>query len=292
MTTRAWTREWADPPDPGTGKDPGAAEPEQPDDYRAWTAGWANPPDPAEIDQDPADTTGTADPSGNRSEPAGNGPDPAGTGGSTDPTGWAGEAGEVGADPRSPTQRRADAFTDLITRALAAGLPDNGGHRPALYLTIDLNQLRDNHPGHTLDGTPLAPSALRQAACDAGIIPAILGSTSQPLDIGRDTRTIPTGLRRALTLRDRGCAFPNCDRPPTWTDAHHITHWANGGPTALNNLVLLCPHHHRLTHHQPWTITINPDTGHPHWQPPPTIAPPGTQLTNHTHHRWTPPSPP
>lgn len=107
----------------------------------------------------------------------------------------------------------------------------------------------------------------------------VLGSAGQPLDVGRETRTVPAGLRRALILRDRGCTFPGCDRPPGWTDAHHIVHWADDGTTALDNLVLLCRHHHRVTHHQPWTVEIGTD-GHARWRPPPWVAPAGTFLTN------------
>jgi hypothetical protein len=62
----------------------------------------------------------------------------------------------------------------------------------------------------------------------------VLSGPSQVLDLGRERRLITGPLRRALVLRDRGCAFPGCDRPPRWCDAHHITHWANGGPTNLN----------------------------------------------------------
>ena len=71
---------------------------------------------------------------------------------------------------------------------------------------------------------------------------------SQPLDVGRRTRTIPPAIRRALVVRDGGCRAGGCDRPPAWTDAHHLRHWADGGPTTLDNLVLLCRRHHRLVH--------------------------------------------
>lgn len=208
-------------------------------------------------------------------------PDGAGESAGPDDSPWGDrETGPDGPpDPRTPTQRRADAFTDLVSRALGIGLPESGGHRPNVYLTIDLERLRAAHPGETLDGTPVAPSVLRRTACDAGIIPAVLGGRGQPLDVGQETRTVPTGLRRALTLRDRGCAFPGCDRPPGWTDAHHIVHWADDGPTRLDNLVLLCRHHHRVAHREKWTVRIRPD-GRPEWQPPPWVAPPGTWLTN------------
>ncbi len=102
-------------------------------------------------------------------------------------------------DPRTPGHRRADALTDLARIGLASGdLPD---------------------------GTPLPAGVLRRIACDAGITPAVLGGRSQPLDVGRTRRTIPGPLRTALAIRDRGCSFPGCTRPPNWTDAHHVRHW-------------------------------------------------------------------
>jgi hypothetical protein len=72
--------------------------------------------------------------------------------------------------------------------------------------------------------------------------------SSEPLDIGRRTATVPGPLRRAVIIRDRHCRFPGCDRPPPWCDAHHMIHWADGGLTALRNLVLMCRRHHRLVH--------------------------------------------
>jgi hypothetical protein len=87
----------------------------------------------------------------------------------------------------------------------------------------------------------------------------ITDGASQPLDVGRRTRTIPPAIRTALVVRDRGCAFPGCDRPPSWTDAHHREHWADGGPTSLDNLVLLCRTHHRAVHEGGWQLIHDPD---------------------------------
>ena len=95
--------------------------------------------------------------------------------------------------------------------------------------------------------------------------------SAQPLDIGRSTRIVPQGLRRALILRDGGCAFPGCDRPPLWCDAHHIDHWADGGPTSLCNTALLCVHHHDRVHRDGWTITMI--DGLPWFIPPAWIDP-------------------
>jgi len=83
------------------------------------------------------------------------------------------------------------------------------------------------------DGGHLSPATARRLACDAGILPAILGSRGQVLDLGRQRRLFTGPIRRALVLRDRGCAFPSCDRPARWCDGHHIRHWADGGTTEL-----------------------------------------------------------
>jgi Domain of unknown function (DUF222)/HNH endonuclease len=148
-------------------------------------------------------------------------------------------------------------------------LPDNGGDRPQVVVTIDYDRLRDRVGVGTFDdGSHLSPAAARRIACDAGIIPAVLGTTSQVLDVGRQSRLATGPLRRALVLRDKGCAFPGCDRPPRWTDAHHVLHWSDGGPTELSNLVLLCGYHHRLIHHSDWQAKINPKDGRPEFIPP------------------------
>ena len=118
----------------------------------------------------------------------------------------------------------------------------------------------------------MSVEALRRKACDATVIPAVLGTHSEVLDISRKTRIIPTGIRRALTLRDKGGAFPGCDRRPKTCHAHHVQHWANGGPTALNNLALLCGFHHYIIHHGHWTVHMRPD-GHPEFTPPDYVDP-------------------
>ncbi|MCA1722643.1 MAG: HNH endonuclease, partial [Actinobacteria bacterium] len=82
---------------------------------------------------------------------------------------------------------------------------------------------------------------------------------SQVLDVGRATRTPPLPLRRAVEARDRRCRFGNCRRPPSWCDAHHIVHWSDDGPTDLDNLILLCDHHHNLIHHGGWSVELHPD---------------------------------
>jgi hypothetical protein len=76
----------------------------------------------------------------------------------------------------------------------------------------------------------------------------VMAAGSEPLDVGRRTAVVSPALRRAVVLRDHHCRFPGCDRPPAWCDAHHVRHWADGGSTSLENLLLLCRRHHRLVH--------------------------------------------
>jgi hypothetical protein len=212
-------------------------------------------------------------------------------------------------DTRTPARRRADALVQAARLLLDAGaLPTQGGQRPHLTVTITLDDLRTNTntdsdtdadtaggttgdtdadtAGGTADldtgaGT-ITAAAARRIACDAHTIPVVLGSRSEPLDVGRASYTVPQPMRRALIARDRGCAFPGCDRPPGWCDAHHIIHWADGGPTALTNLALLCDVHHQLIHAQEWHIRIA--DGHPEFVPPRWLDPHQTPLRNTIHH--------
>ncbi len=161
-----------------------------------------------------------------------------------------------GDDSRSPAQRRADALGQICRGWLDGGSKaDVSGERPHVNLTVPLALLTDRSPaggsfrGAELDHVgPIGESLARYLACDASVSRVVLGPRSEPLDVGRRTPVVPTAMRRAVVVRDRRCRFPGCDRPHTWCDAHHIVHWARGGPTSLQNLVLLCRRHHRLVH--------------------------------------------
>jgi len=111
----------------------------------------------------------------------------------------------------------------------------------------------------------------------------VLGSAGQVLDLGRSQRLFTAALRRALALRDGGCAFPGCDRPPAWYDCHHIGFYADGGTTSLDNGVLLCGHHHGVVHRDGWTIHLATD-GIPEFTPPHWIDPNRTPRRNHRYH--------
>ena len=169
------------------------------------------------------------------------------------------------------TARRAEALAQMC-RAATDTAPQTGGHKPQVTVTIDWDTLRgqttglfDPHgawTGATLgSGTPLTPETARRLACDAALIPAVLGAASEPLDVGRLHRLVTPAIRRALNLRDGGCRFPGCDRPATWCDAHHLKSWVLGGPTSLANMILLCRRHHVLVHECGWTIHLDHHTG-------------------------------
>ncbi|WP_371409168.1 HNH endonuclease [Micromonospora zamorensis] len=189
-------------------------------------------------------------------------------------------------DQRCAGQRRHDALADLCRLSLRTGeLPEHGGDPAQVVVTTSYDALAGQLGAATLDtGLHLTPETVRRLACDAAILPAVLNSTGQPLDLGRQRRLITGPLRRALVLRDRGCAFPGCDRPPRWCDAHHIHHWADGGPTNLNNAVLLCGHHHRHLHHNDWTVRLG-DDNHPEFIPPAWLDPDQLPRRNHYHRR-------
>ncbi|RLP93253.1 HNH endonuclease signature motif containing protein [Micromonospora sp. CV4] len=189
-------------------------------------------------------------------------------------------------DDRSPGQRRADALGEICRLALRTGhLPDSGGDRPQLVVTVSLDALVNGVRAGTLEtGAQLTPGAVRRLACDAAVLPAVLGGNNQVLDVGRQRRLFTGPLRRALVLRDGGCAFPGCDRPSRWCDGHHVRHWADGGATALGNAVLLCGHHHRLIHQGDWTVRISAD-GQPDFLPPRWLDPDRTPRRNLYHRR-------
>ncbi|WP_236029361.1 HNH endonuclease signature motif containing protein [Paractinoplanes lichenicola] len=186
-------------------------------------------------------------------------------------------------DERRPAQRRADALVEVCRLALRTGeLPESGGEPAQLAVTVAYDPLtRALGPATTDTGLRLSAGTARRLACDARVLPAVLGSAGQVLDLGRTQRLATASLRRALSLRDRGCAFPDCDRPPRWTDAHHLTAWTDGGPTSLDNMALLCRYHHRLIHHPTagWQIRLDADR-RPEFIPPPGIDPARTPRQN------------
>lgn len=177
-------------------------------------------------------------------------------------------SGEADGDERSPAQRRADALGEICRGWLAeSDRPRVAGERPHMLITVPIEALTAPvtaaGPGTVaelatvagpskaaeLERTgPVDDATLRRLACDASIRRVVLAGASEPLDVGRRSAVVPVAIRAALVVRDRRCRFPGCDRPHRWCDAHHVIHWGDGGPTSLENLVLLCRRHHRLVH--------------------------------------------
>src|SRR5450432_1165052 len=183
-------------------------------------------------------------------------------------------------DVREVGLRYADALIQ-VCQVASSQLPEVRGEPSTVLVTVGLETLENrvgSAPGYLDTGFPISAGTARKRACDANVIPILLGSAGQPLDVGRATRSIPPAIRRALIARDQGCAFPGCDRPPSWCEAHHRIHWADGGPTSICNLCLLCGRHHDAVHHDGWSITMIDDR--PWFIPPPWIDPSQTPRQN------------
>ncbi|MCD7049858.1 HNH endonuclease [Rhodococcus sp. BH2-1] len=195
------------------------------------------------------------------------------------------------AEKRTPARQRADAFSEILRRYLDSGdAPTEGGERPHLSLHVNAADLARSEAAHewtpTDDGSdlfgdkdiarlphmgPLSIATARRIACDCHLTPIVMDD-GVPLNLGRTSRTVSKKQRRALIARDHGCVFPGCGTPPAHCEGHHIKHWADGGPTDLDNLVLLCRYHHTLLHHSHWDVKIGADR-HPWFTPPSTVDP-------------------
>ena len=190
-------------------------------------------------------------------------------------------AGRTEPDLRTAGERRADA---LVALAAHAAVPDKAtpstGAKAKVVVTITLADLvaglesealpglfadlvrkhrertggtgfRTDHNhgcGTTAFGHTLTPGQVRVLSCDAQIIPAVLGTGPEPLDLGRGKRLITPALATYLAMRDGGCTFPGCSMPPAWCDGRHLISWLMGGPTDRHNTALLCRHHHTVVH--------------------------------------------
>jgi hypothetical protein len=173
-------------------------------------------------------------------------------------------------DDRTPAARRADALVELVRRAVAA--PEGAGPRQSkttLVLTIGLDVLQDRcrGAGLTFGGEVLTAATVRRLACDAQVIPVVLGSKGEVLDQGQALRLFNRAQIRHLWMRDRHCTFPGCSRPAAWTDAHHLIHWADDGPSDVWNAALLCKAHHTVVHTQRYAgqVLDGPRGPHVRW---------------------------
>lgn len=164
---------------------------------------------------------------------------------------------EGGGEGRGPD--RADGLAGLAESFLARGAASApGGERNQVVVHVDLERLRgagagrrelataDSGTSAAIGGGYVDSSTARRIACDAAVV-TLVERAGEPVSVGRKTRAIPPAVARALRARDRGCRFPGCHHD-RYVDAHHIRHWADGGETSVDNLVLLCRRHHRFVH--------------------------------------------
>ena len=183
-------------------------------------------------------------------------------------------------DPRSTGQRRADALGQIIRTYLSgAARPTSGGVLP--HATLVVPTVGEQSTASVGGGVarlgftgPVSSSTVGLVLCAAAVSAVRVDGEGVPLDVGREHRLFPPGIRKALAVRDGGCAFPGCGRPVSWTDAHHCVPWSRGGDTSLGNGVLLCRMHHVHVHQGGWEVFIGRD-GHPWFRQPVDPARPG-----------------
>lgn len=187
-------------------------------------------------------------------------------------------------DKRAASRRRADAFTEMLRRyhawndsdrpegrartSLSVHVPIESLYRPELDDARKLQLITEDRYDELFDegsrgwsiwmGSMGLDSA-RRLACDCELFTIGMDSNGAPLSVNSHTRFATASHRHALIARDKGCAFPHCNRPASWTEAHHIKHWIDQGPTEIDNLVLLCSEHHRSVHHDGWEVVIGPE---------------------------------
>lgn len=156
--------------------------------------------------------------------------------------------------------RQADALVQVARESLggAGTQPATGPAEMVVHVDVESLAGLVGEDCHLESGVALAPSTALRLGCDAALIALVKDRQGNPLSVGRRTRTIPHGLRRALSARDKGCRFPGCHHK-RFIDGHHIRHWAHGGDTCLANLVQLCSHHHRLVHEGGYVVSPTAD---------------------------------
>jgi len=161
-------------------------------------------------------------------------------------------------DDRSLEHRQGDAIVELSLHSLDAGLvPQHASQRPHLQVTTTLETLRGipGSPAADMEfSTPISATTVQRLACDANVSRVVFGPASVVVDVGRAARVVSGATRRALNARDQHCQWPGCERTASWSSAHHLVHWTQGGPTDLSNLILLCHRHHWMVHEGGWKL--------------------------------------
>jgi hypothetical protein len=164
---------------------------------------------------------------------------------------------------RTREQRVADAITDMAARILDSGqAPTTGRQRPHVNLNIHAETVtgQTSGPPASLDWVgPVGRATALRILGDCSLTRIVWGQNAQPLDVGTATRTWPAGIRSVITARDGHCRFPGCDRPSTWCDIDHVVEVHDGGPTAVDNGILLCRAHHGMKQPNRWWPTLHPD---------------------------------
>lgn len=188
------------------------------------------------------------------------------------------DRGPVVPDKRTVGQLGADALVELASHAMSCDSPVAGGVSASIVVRTTLDDLETDLGLATIDGIsqPIPAEAVRRMAADAGIIPVVLGSRGEVLDLGREQRLFTRAQKIALGERDGGCA--SCGAPPGWTHAHHIRWWKrDSGPTDLSNGVLLCVGCHHRVHDYHWDVAVG-DDGDVWFTPPPDVDPARTPI--------------
>jgi 5-methylcytosine-specific restriction endonuclease McrA len=171
------------------------------------------------------------------------------------------ERRDIPAEIPTIAQQQADALALIAEAALHRGLdPGAPGERYQVVVHVDGSVLADpEQPGQSVveDGPNVSAETSRRLACDASRVVMRHDEDGRLMEVGARTRTIPPALKRALHHRDHGCRFPGCGL--RFVEGHHVRHWANGGPTTLSNLALLCRRHHRAVHEEGYSVEREPN---------------------------------
>jgi hypothetical protein len=160
-----------------------------------------------------------------------------------------------------PEEMRELGARAVRAQALVA-LASGGEPHTEVIVHVDVETLASDEvkrQSEVADGPALAPETVRRLGCDAAVV-AMIEQNGKPLSVSRRTRAVPPALRRALRSRDRGCRFPGCTHT-RHLHAHHIQHWARGGPTAIGNLIQLCSYHHQMVHEGGYRVRVVSDAG-------------------------------
>ncbi len=158
-------------------------------------------------------------------------------------------------------RRRGEAFCALLENLPVSGLPQHGGTATSVMVILDLDTLKaDRGWADTSTGDRITAEQARRLACQAGIIPVVLGGKGEILDLGRTRRLFSSAQRKAMAIRDRSCTAEGCDIPAAWCEAHHFKKpWSTGGKTNLADGKLLCAFHHHRAHDPVWEVHHRPN---------------------------------